>query len=533
MDEQYTNYSYLLPNTYNQDKSEISFVLEDLWNKANAGSLEKLSPSRCIDEYATSIQSNRRNLLLVSDDDRLPSSTNNYFLNGSHVYWYDKFRSEDWFSPEKTSLKFEWICQNINDKSPPCSAMVEDIKKQPWHVGELCYDKENCKPSDAPVKYCLSERAEPRCKIHFEPSIAIVVIVLNFFKAGLMFYIAFCVNDEPLMSMGDAVASFLGKEDIETRNMCLSSMANFRDGKGYKVRPRQYSGETYRWKDVTSMLRRCITLIMFLLALAVVSHLLKLGIDNLPAGATLKEFTFGAVDPRTTVNYRSTDLISNVLTANTPQIILSLLYYAYNSLFTAMLMGYEWVTYSRNRKGLRVTRQPSGTQRSTYFLQLPYRFGIPLMVLSVTLHWLVSQSIFLVAIELYDVNGDLYEVNGDLYEVNGYPRAFDSQPDLKTLGYSPLAIIAVLALGGLMVISMVAFGYIPYKRGMPLAGTCSLAISAACHPTEQVEGDENIAEKMLQWGVVSIGDDEIGHCAFSADEVGAVVKGKLYGGITA
>jgi hypothetical protein len=33
--------------------------------------------------------------------------------------------------------------------------------------------------------------------------------------------------------------------------------------------------------------------IRFLLALGVVSHLLKLGIDNLPAGATLKEFTFG------------------------------------------------------------------------------------------------------------------------------------------------------------------------------------------------------------------------------------------------
>ncbi|CAN9468624.1 unnamed protein product [Alternaria alternata] len=134
----------------------------------------------------------------------------------------------------------------------------------------------------------------------------------------------------------------------------------------------------------------------------------------------------------------------------------------------------------------------------------------------------------------YCLTIELYEVNGDLrvFDSNSV-RLFDSQSDLKTLGYSPLAIIAVLALGGLMVISMVAFGYIPYKRGMPLAGTCSLAISAACHPTEQVEGDENIAEKMLQWGVVSIGEDEIGHCAFSADEVGAVVKGKLYGGTTA
>ena len=80
-----------------------------------------------------------------------------------------------------------------------------------------------------------------------------------------MFYIAFRVNDEPLMAMGDAVASFLDKEDVETKNMCLSSMSDFRNGKGYKVGPRQYSGEAYRWKDVTSKVRRCITLIMWVM----------------------------------------------------------------------------------------------------------------------------------------------------------------------------------------------------------------------------------------------------------------------------
>lgn len=234
---------------------------------------------------------------------------------------------------------------------------------------------------------------------------------------------------------------------------------------------------------------------------------------------TMSARFLGAVDPRTTINFRSEDLISNALTANTPQVILSLLYYAYNSLFTAMLMGYEWVTYSRQHKGLRVTHRPSGAQRSTYFLQLPYRFGLPLMALSVTLHWLVSQSIFLVAIEFYNVNGDM-------------GVGSSSKRDFKFLGYSPLAIIAVLVLGGLMVISIIASGYIPYKRGMPLAGTCSLAISAACHPTDRVDDDQSIGEKKLQWGVVSTGDDEVGHCAFSADDVEAVVKGKLYGGFT-
>ncbi|KAH8627371.1 hypothetical protein IG631_17139 [Alternaria alternata] len=281
-DEQCTHCANPLPTpvartlrqpTNDYDTSEVTSTLINLWSKANARSLEELTPSRCIEEYATSIQSNRRNLLLVSDDDRLPSPTNHYFMNGSHVYWADKFETQDWFTSSKRSLKFEWMCQNLNDKSPPCSAMVENIRNnlenEPWKVGQICYnDDQNCSSSDAPVKRCLSEPAEPRCKIHFEPGIAIVVIVLNLFslvKAGLMFYIAFRVNDEPLMAMGDAVASFLDKEDVETKNMCLSSMADFRNGKGYKVGPRQYSGGAYHWKDVTSKLRRCITLIMWVM----------------------------------------------------------------------------------------------------------------------------------------------------------------------------------------------------------------------------------------------------------------------------
>jgi hypothetical protein len=228
----------------------------------------------------------------------------------------------------------------------------------------------------------------------------------------------------------------------------------------------------------------------------------------------------GAVDPRASIEYFDlpSGLIGIAVIANMPQLILSFLYFSYNALFTAMLMGYEWISYARKRKGLRVSRQPSGAQRSTYFLQLPYRFGIPLMVLSGVLHWLVSQSIFLIAIDLYDIHGN---------SRNSFPHPVF---DFKTLGYSPLAIISVIVLGGLMVISIVAFGYIPYKPGMPLAGSCSMAISAACHPIERVDGGDSIAEKKLQWGVVSTGIDGIGHCAFSAEDVGATVEGRLYGG---
>jgi hypothetical protein len=80
-------------------------------------------------------------------------------------------------------LTFEWICSALDDRSTPCSVLVKNLKKEPWKVGKFCNDKGNCLLSGAPVKYCLSERVEPHCKLHFEPNIAIVVTVLNFCKS--------------------------------------------------------------------------------------------------------------------------------------------------------------------------------------------------------------------------------------------------------------------------------------------------------------------------------------------------------------
>jgi hypothetical protein len=203
-------------------------------------------------------------------------------------------------------------------------------------------------------------------------------------------------------------------------------------------------------------------------------------------------------------------MISLVLIANLPQVILSFLYFAYNGMFTAMLLGYEWTSYAWKRKGLRVSRVPSGLQRSTYFLQLPYRFGFPLVVLSGTLHWLVSQSIFVVSMDGYDRDGKF-------------------STSLNMCGYSPIAMLVVVLLAAAMVATVVGFGYIPYKSGMPLAGSCSLAISAACHPDEDIKGEGfALSEEKLQWGVTSTSTDGIGHCAFTSKEVGQLVEGRLY-----
>ncbi|KAH8723446.1 hypothetical protein GQ44DRAFT_599473, partial [Phaeosphaeriaceae sp. PMI808] len=144
---------------------------------------------------------------------------------------------------------------------------------------------------------------------------------------------------------------------------------------------------------------------------------------------------------------------------------------------------------------------------NTYFLQLPYRFVIPLLILSSTLHWLVSQSIFIVDITFYDIPESI-----DIFSSNGH--------NWETCRFSPIAAISAVSLAFFMFTMMLGLGFVPHKKGMPLAGSCSLAISAACHLDQKVDPDGAIAAvKKLQWGVVGTNGDGVGHCSFSTEEV--------------
>jgi hypothetical protein len=217
-------------------------------------------------------------------------------------------------------------------------------------------------------------------------------------------------------------------------------------------------------------------------------------------------------------NYAGLTTIGYILIANLAQPVLSFLYFSYNGLFTAMLLGFEWVSYAHHRKGLRVSRPAEGAQRSTYFLQLPYRFALPLMVLSGVLHWLVSQSIFLVAVDVYDFNG-------------AHSSPIDGDTDFKSTGYSPIAIFTTLMLGIVMTWAAIGIGFMPFKEGMNVAGSCSAAMSAACHEIDEVDGFE-AARSKVKWGVVGVNADGVGHCTFTTREVETPKSGHLYAGGT-
>ncbi|KAF1936193.1 hypothetical protein EJ02DRAFT_481712, partial [Clathrospora elynae] len=191
--------------------------------------------------------------------------------------------------------------------------------------------------------------------------------------------------------------------------------------------------------------------------------------------------------------------LANALLVNIPQLALSFCYLLLNSICTSLASAYEWNNMARTRKSLRVTN-PQGQQRSTYFLQLPYKWAAPLVLVSGTLHWLLSQSFFLVRLDTLDRDGLIYEM---------YSRS--------ACGFSQLSMIVFwcVFLVPLVGISVVATRRMQQK--LPVAASCSLAISAACHPPDE-DVDGHLAK--LRWGVVPKQTAEgFDHCCLTALQV--------------
>lgn len=249
--------------------------------------------------------------------------------------------------------------------------------------------------------------------------------------------------------------------------------------------------------------------------------LLGYGLSQIGSGVDIWKQQLGAIVAGALIKGSSwpNSLISNVFIANSPQLIFSFLYFAFNSLLTTMALAAEWSGYAHHRKGLRVSNNPRLSQRSTYFLSIPYRFSIPLIVATTILHWLISESLFLVSVEAFDSDS-----------------LRDPSRDLFTCGFSPTAIVSSLAVGIFMFLCLVGLSFRPFETAMPVAGSCSLAIAAACHPefdpnenrtVQSQTEDEDMALLPVRWGAVPV-NGRIGHCSFTSKDVDMPGGGQIY-----
>ncbi|KAE8405751.1 hypothetical protein BDV37DRAFT_292944 [Aspergillus pseudonomiae] len=489
------------------DGDPASDVLLRLHAEAQNGTLQRLDISQCVNAYATDFQTSYGSLIVVTNDT-------------DQAVQYHSVQHQATFMPvenlgAKASDPYQWICSSQRQaKDRTCGQLLSDVKDQ--------VSKNNWYVYGYQVGYCLAERPPQRCKLEYSLPLAIIVVVFNLVKAIIIGYTAANVTTKPILTTGDAVASFIQRPDDFTRGHCLLTSESV---KKRTHRP-SYKSSTFnstpkRWHAAVSSKRYLLGLVSYTLTIAIVISLCVFGVSTIRDKSSTWTMGLGAVNAQTLITGTNwvTSLISNALIANTPQLLFSMIYFTFNAIFTAMTLAAEWSRYANHRKGLRVSGTPENAQRSSYFLSFPYRFAVPALAFSAILHWLISQSLFLVGIESYTEK-----------------LQRDPTRDVMTCGYSPPAMASAIVVGTVMMAWLVGFSFRRLESGMPVAGSCSLAIAAACHPTLSLKGGEYVEEEgkwgveqmKVQWGVTYVDSDGEGHCSFSSGEVGVPEDGKVY-----
>ncbi|GAB7366722.1 hypothetical protein MBLNU230_g0679t1 [Neophaeotheca triangularis] len=257
----------------------------------------------------------------------------------------------------------------------------------------------------ATIDYCMSRLIHDRCKLQGSFGIMVAVIASNVVKLSAMLWGLFGTKMHPLVTIGDALASFIEYADDWSRGTCLMSRKTaphpaeserIRTALHLEPTPYKTPPKPQRWHAAVSPYRWVFTIGLIAIALIVTLPLLGVGISDIKSsGASISPSGlvrpgFGRVDPRLFIDSKLPNrgvsaLVQQVIPANCPQAIVSCLYLAYNNLYTAMYQAHEWRTYAKVRKGLRVT-SPRGSQYSTFWLQFPYYYLIPLILISGTLH---------------------------------------------------------------------------------------------------------------------------------------------------
>ncbi|XXH04287.1 hypothetical protein Hte_010701 [Hypoxylon texense] len=324
------------------------------------------------------------------------------------------------------------------------------------------------------VKYCLAEPLERTCHIALSPTLLLAVTLCVVFKTITAILVTIVLsrrNQAPLATLGDAMESFIEQPDRITAGMCTVGQAEIR--RAMRVRkaflvpgPRRWQPLRQRRAAVIPMSVWLTSYLLFAIGIGVCAYFLRDIKSTDLFGSFFESDQNGFIDLAFTFS-------AGVLLANSPQILLSICYLAYNNMFTRLQMAREWSLFSEGYRGLRVT-DPKGDQYSTYRLQLPYKYSVPLIAVSIFLHWLLSNTIYLFVSTggYFGTDGFLF---GDLVDSSLPPNT------AVAVGYSGKSLQAMLIVSCVLILVPLVLSSKRLPSNMVNIGSNSLAISAACH----------------------------------------------------
>ncbi|KAK1521497.1 hypothetical protein CPAR01_15020 [Colletotrichum paranaense] len=322
------DYSVLNTNAYiSKNKTEGALDSADwksMYLNFLGDNVEEMDATRCIDVYRVGFLSSRGNLLVVSDDKKEENRTAEVFDISGYPYL--------------------WMCGQSGER---IAGILADNSTCEDYLVELRTTLGNWKPLGPSVKECV-----------------------------LMLFVAFGMGEEdPLMTIGDAVTSFLEDQDESTADMCLKSKGHF-IAQHWSKGPIQYDLKPQRKFIAVGPAAWFLCFLLHFGLIIACASLLVGGLNHMSGGGDITKLALGAMQTKTILNtgdMSQGSILANILLVNTPQIILSLVYSTYNAQYTSISLITEWDRFGNEKeaKSLRVSSTRRGAQRDTYFLQLP------------------------------------------------------------------------------------------------------------------------------------------------------------------
>ncbi|CAD0106953.1 unnamed protein product, partial [Aureobasidium uvarum] len=401
-------------------------LLEEI--RANLTDLVRLSPAECRSVYSSSrVPSGFSNVLLISESNI--SNTLDGFVDVELYYpevtaapKHQGTHIINWFNMNGTASIFHTHNHCIDTDFDFGNGDIWNVPVWDYYCTAISY----------PVEYCLAENFEPDCA-----------------------------------TVNDAVASFLGQPDSSTLSDVMvaipavhSPMSRF-DKFGFRRSEKDIALWKRKWPvwraavdtETCAFFINCLFLAFFAISIAV---LIVYNNDELSR--------YQPVTLQTPTSTRG--LLANLLGLGSIHMAISVTYLFYNHLWSRMLAAAELNTFIKLRAPLRVTLPAPGA-RSTYYLNIKPQFSAVLIIALTLVHFFTTRALNVVAIQTYDVMGRY-----------SHQRI--------TYGISTSSAILALLFGFAMLCALV-FGLEKklYDR-MSVLGTCSMAISAACHADDIV-----------------------------------------------
>ncbi|KAI0466191.1 hypothetical protein F4859DRAFT_527465 [Xylaria cf. heliscus] len=376
-----------------------------------------------------------------------------------------------------------------------------------------------------PVQYCLARPLESVCRAGMSPALLLLVLLCVAIKTSIAILVTFVLGrrgQKPLVTLGDYIASSIERVDYQPSEYLAALATDLRRTLS-APEPRRWQVLRPRWAAAVSRTVWAVSYVLFAIAIAICVYLIS------TTTRTRETFTgsFLADSRNPIIDIKAHTFIPSVLIANSPQILFSLCYIALNSLFTYFCVATKWERFASNYIPLRVT-EPNGEQKSSYLLQLPYQYSLPIMSLSILFHWLISNTIYVVVSEGgKEFSPVVHETFSRLTEtIKGYLFSTlysgTKNPDLPNtavlLGYSPKSLIALTIVGSIVIITPLAFGFKRLSSDIVVVGTNSRLILMACRVSTQSSLDP---KHCIETSVIASGNESI-TCAtpiYNVDEI--------------